>query len=308
MFDFDQIRQIAATQHGLVAREQTRELGMSRSVLKRRVDAGYLTFITPRVLKIGGAPESRWQSSMAGVLDAGPDAFASHLTAASLWGVPNVDPEPVNVAVERYIRRNKAPVVIHHLTVIPENQKSRMHNIPVIAPAYTVLLVCGTYGSRKGAQVLDHFLASKDVVVGEVWELVDSLSKQGRNGLCDTRDLLDSRADGHPPAESNNERRLDFLAKEAGIRTLRRQVVVTDPAWIGRVDFEDSELPFVVEVHSERYHTSWAHRRADAERVRRLESAGYTVVVIWDYELWFERDKVIDRLIEARQRARRSAG
>lgn len=278
---------------------------MDRAMLRRRVTAGYLSFVTPRVLKIGGAATSVWQSVMAGVLDVGRDAVASHLTAAALWGVPHISPEPVNVSVERYMRRDMSPVQIHHLTVIPEDQRVELHNIPLTAPPLTVLLVVGANGPRRGAQVLDHFLAAGDTTVSEVWTVVDRLSKQGRDGLEDTRKLLKYRSDGRLPAQSNNERRLDYLAGRAGLTTLRRQVDKRDPAWIGRVDFDDSELPLIVEVHSERYHTSWAHRRADAERIARLEAAGNTVVGVWDYELWFDGDAVVERLMKARRRLNR---
>lgn len=300
MADIEGIRSIAARQHGLVSRRQIRELGVLRAPLQRLVRAGHLTYVTPRVLKIGGSAESRWQSVMAGVLDVGPNALASHLTAAAMWGVPNIAPEPVHVSVVRYVRRTQAPVKVHHLTVIPDEQQTYLYDIPVTAPAFTVLLVCGAYGKRRGAQVLDHLLASRDVTVAEAFALTQDLAKQGRNGLVILRELLETRQDDSPPAQSNNERRLEYLAGLAGITSLRRQVNIYAPNWIGRVDFDDVELPFIVEVHSERYHTSWEHRRADAKRIARLEQAGNTVVVVWDYELWYEPDQVIDRLLSRR--------
>lgn len=300
MADVEKIRFIAARQHGLISRPQIRELGIARASLQRLVRAGYLAYLTPRVLKIGGSAQSKWQSVMAGVLDVGPSAVASHLTAAAMWGVPNIRPEPVHVSVVRYVRRGQAPVKVHHLTVIPDDQRTYLHDIPVTAPAFTALLVCGAYGKRRGAQVLDHLLASRDLTVAEATALTIDLAKQGRNGLVALRELLEDRNDESPPAQSNNERRLAYLARQAGITTLRRQVDVVAPTWIGRVDFEDEELPFVVEVQSERYHTSWVHRQADAERISKLEQAGYTVVVVWDYELWYEPDAVIDRLLSRR--------
>lgn len=305
MTESARIREIAATQHGLLTRRQAREAGLSKKALRRRLLSGNLAFVTPRVLKIGGSATSRWQSVMAGVLDVGPAALASHLTAAAMWGVPDVPLEPVDVSVERCVRRNQAPVRVHHLTVIPPDQRAVLHNIPLTAPAFTILCVTGSYGVRRGAQVLDHLLARREVTLDEVWGVVDGLSKQGRNGLRDLRKLLEDRADHQAPAESNNERRFDYLARRAGITTLRRQVNVNTPTWVGRVDFEDTDLPFIVEIQSERYHTSWAARRADADRIRRLEAAGYTVLVIWDHELWFDGDGVVDRLIKTRQRLRR---
>ena len=298
--DMEPLRALAARQHGLFTRSQAREAGFDRKALRRRVRDGYLTFLTPRVLRIGGAADSEWQTSMAGVLDVGLDAVASHLTAASLWGVPHLPRSPIDVSIERVARRNLAAVKVHHLTVIPPDQRVLVHDIPVTAPPLTVLLIAGRDGPDRAAQVLDHFLANGDTDVEEVDGVVSRLSKQGRDGLRPVRKLLNDRADHQAPAESNNERRFLYLAREAGFTALERQVNVGIAHWIGRVDFMERALRLIIEIHSERYHTSWANRRADAERIARLQDEGYTVLVVWDHEIWYERDVVVDRLMRTR--------
>lgn len=303
MADFELIRQMAARQHGLVSRAQTREAGFAREALQRRVRDGYLTWVTPRVLRIGGAATSPWQSAMAGVLDIGFGAVASHLTAAALWGVPHVPAEPVDVSVVRYVRRNQSPVRLHHLTAIPDDQVAVLHDVPVTAPPFTVLLVAGKFGARRAAQVFDHLLGAGETTVSETDAVIEGLARQGRNGIKIVRKLIKARSDGQPPAESNNERRAEYLARRAGVTTLRRQVNVGYPQWIGRVDFDDTELPFIVEVHSQRFHMSWANRKADAERIEKLRAAGYTVVVVWDYEIWNEPEVVMDRIARGRAQA-----
>lgn len=296
MRDMEPLRVLAARQHGLFTRDQARQGGFDHKALKRRVRDGYLTFVTPRVLRIGGAANSPWETSMAGVLDVGLDAVVSHLTAASLWGVPNIPLSPVDVSIERVGRRNLAAVRVHHLTLIPPDQRVFVHDIPVTAPPLTVLLVAGRDGPHRAAQVLDHFLASGDTDLDEVDRVVSQMSKQGRDGLRPVRKLLAQRADHQAPAESNNERRFLYLAWQAGFTSLERQVNVGVAHWIGRVDFLESGLGLIFEIHSERYHTSWAHRQADGERIARLRAEGYTVVVIWDHEIWFEGEAVVARL------------
>lgn len=303
MPEFDSIVHVAARQHGLISRQQTREAGYDRKALRRLVRSGRLTFVTPRVLRIGGSETSPWQSVMAGILDVGHGAIASHLTAASLWGVKHIRPEPVHVSVSRVLkRRDPAAARVHHLTRIPDDQRAYLHDIPVTAPALTTLLVFGMSGPHKGVQVLDHFLANRDLTVAEGWELTEAMARQGRNGLRSMRKALDDRDDDLPTPQSNNERRFEMIALDGGITTLRRQVDIYGPAWIGRVDYCDTRLPLIVEIHSERYHTSWAQRQADAERIARLEAAGYTVVVVWDYEIWTMPDVVVERIHRARQR------
>lgn len=308
MPDFNHLRELASHQHGLISRQQARQAGYDRKALQRLIRSGHLTFVTPRVLRIGGAGISPWQSVMAGILDVGYDALASHLTAAALWGVKGIRPEPVHVAVTRILRRREpAAATIHHLTRIPEDQRAYLHDIPVTAPALTTLLVYGSEGSMKGAQVLDHFLATRDLTVQEASTFTDYMSKQGRNGLTRMRKTLESRGDEFVAPQSNNERRFEHLAFGGGITTLRRQVDIYAPSWIGRVDYGDDEVALIVEIHSERYHTSWAQRQADAKRIARLEAAGYTVVVVWDYEIWTAPDRAIERVLQARASLLRQA-
>lgn len=305
MANLGDIHSLASRQHGLFSRSQAAEAGIDRHRLARLVAAGRFTFVTPRVLRVAGTVVSPWQSVMTGVLDVGHDALASHTSAAALWGVSGIRPEPVHVSVIRFRRRrDPASAAVHHMTLIPERQRSHVHDVPATAPPLTVLQVCGLDGPFTAARVLDHFLADRLVTIREMWALVDRMSQSGRNGLVDLRSLLDERADGSPPAQSNNERRFLTLARRAGLTTLRRQTSIQLPAWEGRVDFDDVELPLVVEIQSERYHTSWAHRRADAARIAHLEAAGYTVVVVWDFEIWNEPEVAINRVLAARRRLR----
>ena len=240
---------------------------------------------------------------MAGVLDVGHDALASHQSAAAVWGVTGVRAEPVHVSVTRNLRRREpAAATVHHLTVIPPDQRSAVDDVPVTAPPLTVLLTCGLSGPHLGSRVLDHFLATRLVTVAEMWELVDTMSRNGRNGLAALRKLLVDRSDDAMPPQSNNERRFETIAWRAGITTLERQVVVKVASWMGRVDYRDTEVPLIVEIQSERYHTTSAHRAADAVRIRKLEEAGYTVVVVWDYEIWENPTAVMDRIKVARSR------
>lgn len=276
---------------------------MDRQRLRRLVSTGHLAFITPRVLRIGGSAASPWQTVMAGVLDVGHDALASHRTAAALWGVTGIRAEPVHVTLTRILRRrDPAAATIHHLTRIPDDQRTSLHEIPVTAPPLTILLTCGTHGPHLAARVLDHLLADRLVTVAEVWDLVDRMSQRGRNGLVDLRKILEDRSDEAMPPQSNNERRFETIARRAGITTLERQVEVRVASWVGRVDYRDTQLPLVVEIHSERFHTTSAHRRADAERISMLRQAGYEVVIVWDHEIWADPAGVMDRIKEARRR------
>jgi very-short-patch-repair endonuclease len=85
----------------------------------------------------------------------------------------------------------------------------------------------------------------------------------------------------------------------AGLGTWRRQVNLGGGRWCGRVDFKHEFRPLVLEVQSERYHAALIDREHDARRRAALEAAGFTVVEIWDIEIWHHRDIVEDRVAAA---------
>jgi very-short-patch-repair endonuclease len=116
------------------------------------------------------------------------------------------------------------------------------------------------------------------------------------------RELLKDRgADWVPPA-SNVEHRFDEIMRRAGIATFRRQVSLGDEEFTGRVDFLDSELPLVVEVQSERFHTALTDKTKDAVRRAAMEAQGLLVIEVWDFEIFHTPWVVVQRVKEARSR------
>ena len=74
----------------------------------------------------------------------------------------------------------------------------------------------------------------------------------------------------------------------------RRQVDLgSEERWCGRVDFIRDDLALVVEVQSERYHSALTDQAHDAARRANLEVAGFTVVEVWDTQLWHAKREVL---------------
>jgi very-short-patch-repair endonuclease len=116
------------------------------------------------------------------------------------------------------------------------------------------------------------------------------------------RELLKDRGEDWIPPASNVEHRFDEIMRRAGITTFRRQVNIGEDGFTGRVDFLDSELPLVVEVQSERFHTALSDKAKDAARRTALEAQGLAVVEVWDFEIFHTPWVVVQRVKEARSR------
>src|SRR5690242_16406012 len=77
--------ELAESQHGVVALWQLIELGLTRQAVHRWVKAGWLHWLYRGVYAVGHRRLSPHGWIMAGVLAHGPEAVASHRTAAWLW-------------------------------------------------------------------------------------------------------------------------------------------------------------------------------------------------------------------------------
>jgi very-short-patch-repair endonuclease len=67
---------------------------------------------------------------------------------------------------------------------------------------------------------------------------------------------------------------------------------------VGRVDFRATDLPLIVEVQSETYHTALTDVRDDEVRLAALRAAGFTVVEVTDAQVWHQPDEVVARIRE----------
>jgi very-short-patch-repair endonuclease len=125
---------------------------------------------------------------------------------------------------------------------------------------------------------------------------VRELARRGRTGSTLMRELAATRGAGYVPPASTLERRFEQVLEQHLVPSMRRQVDSGGESWSGRVDFRHRSLPLVVEVHSEKHHTSLVDRADDARRRRALEDDGLEVVIVWDYEVWHEPGVVADRV------------
>ena len=133
------MRSLAGAQHGLVARDQLRDRGIDRHAVQRRLRLTDWVAVTPRVLRLIGAPVTTEQQAMAAVLDAGPGAVLSHRAAAGLWGLPGFDLGELHVSRTRGgTRRATVLAVVHQPTSLDAHHRAVRNRIPVTTLARTV--------------------------------------------------------------------------------------------------------------------------------------------------------------------------
>ncbi|HKY15718.1 MAG TPA: type IV toxin-antitoxin system AbiEi family antitoxin domain-containing protein [Microthrixaceae bacterium] len=288
------IREIAAAQHGALSRNQLREAGVDRYTVRRRIQAGLLVKVSPRVFIVHGSPPTDTQRCWCAVLDA--DGVISHDSALASWGTPGFDLIDLEVTRLRGGRERESHLAtVHEPRLLMPHHLTMFGDVPLTTPARTLFDVAGRLPPRRLERALDTMWAAGLVNRAVLDQMMDDLAKRGRPGISTMRDLLADRAAHYRPPESGLEARFQDLMKRAGLGSFERQVNVGgEDTWLGRSDFRHQRRPVVVFVDHARWHSALIDRRRDEEQRRELEDAGFEVVRVTDVDVWHRPAQVVE--------------
>jgi very-short-patch-repair endonuclease len=133
--------ELAGRQHGVVARWQLVDLGMSPAQVKSRIGRGSLHTVHRGVYAVGHRSltvEGRWIAA--------PEAVLSHRSAGHLWGlVPRARIRP-EVTCPTHARGR--PHLVVHQSVLPPDEIVRVRGIPVTSVPRTMFDLAGMSGER----------------------------------------------------------------------------------------------------------------------------------------------------------------
>jgi hypothetical protein len=127
--------EIAARQHGVVARRQLREAGVGDDRIDRLAKAGHLIRLHRGVFAVGHRAIGHMGRAMAAVLACGPGAVLAGMWAAALWGLCRWPRGDVEV-IARSGRARKGIKV--RRTALARGDVTHQFGIPVTTPARTL--------------------------------------------------------------------------------------------------------------------------------------------------------------------------
>jgi hypothetical protein len=306
--DHQPLFELAATQHGLVTRQQLLEAGRDWTWVCRRLDAGILLQISSRVLRVAGIPQTPRQAAMASVLDAGGPATLARRSALSAWGIPGFELAPAHVVRTRIGRVRPADASVHTSRRLLAHHVTAIHGLPVTTMARTLVDVAGELPFARLERICDWAWARGLLTGLSLHRTVSELAGRGRKGSAALRQLVADRPIGHRPPESNLEARVAQVLRDAGEPPLERQPDLGhDDGWIGRVDFVDRRWWIVFEVQSDLFHGSVSAGRDDDARIAALRAAGFTVVELREFDVWHRPHRIVAAVRAARAEAARRA-
>jgi len=130
---------IAANQHGVVSTAQLLAIGLTTSMIRRRVQGGRLHSVYRGVYAVGHTLVSQRGYWMAATLALGDSAVLSHLSAAMLWKLMPAETGFPHVTVPgNGGRSQRSGIVIHRSPTLASRCCSMRNGIPVTSASRTI--------------------------------------------------------------------------------------------------------------------------------------------------------------------------
>ncbi len=112
----------AARQHGVFALSQAESFGIAASTIRSRASAGRYERLHRSVYGMAGTASAWEKEVMALVLSVPQLSAASHKTAAYLWGMSTIRPEPAEIVAMRHLRaKQRQPMIHESLDLMPRD-------------------------------------------------------------------------------------------------------------------------------------------------------------------------------------------
>lgn len=281
------IAELAARQHGVVARRRLLAMGLSRQAVDKRVRAGRLHRVHRGVYAVGHRRVTFEGTLFAAVLACGEGAVVSHTSAAVLHRLRNGRQRVVHVTVPgRGGRATRRGMVIHRSAIEPQ-ETGTIDAIPVTSPARTVLDLADTVTRRELERTMDEADYLR-------LDLSGLEPRQGRPGYGRLNAVLADHEPGSTLTRSELEEFLLAFCRRHGFE----RPVVNSSVEGHEVDFCWPKQRLIVEADGRQTHDTVGAFERDRVRDAELVVAGWRVLRITKRRLR-TRPKAVERQLRA---------
>jgi very-short-patch-repair endonuclease len=276
------IAALAGQQHGVVSRDQLRELGLSDSAITARADSGYLQPLFRGAFAVGHSAINRRARMLAAVLACGSRTVVSHGSAAELIGLWDVKPAVVDVIPPNSSGREIQGIRWHRVR-LPEGTEVEVRDgIPCTSPTRTLVDMAGRHGWASLRRLVEQ---AAILGVLDVDEIDRILARGRRRGAPRLRAILApwrGTTEQRPRVRSRLEARLLPRLIEEGLPSPRCNVKLNVDGNRLEVDMLWDEQRLAIETDGEETHGTRVAFQRDRWRDQLLVAAGYrTARVTW---------------------------
>jgi len=144
-----------ARQHGVIARGQLVELGLTDRRIGSRVRSGRLHRVHQGVYAVGHERLTTKGRFLAAVFACGPGAALSHQSAAVLWGLRPERGPRVDVTVPTTGGRKRRGAMIVHRSPLPDHELTVRDGVPVTTVVRTLIDLADMLPRRALERIID---------------------------------------------------------------------------------------------------------------------------------------------------------
>ncbi|MGB8962972.1 MAG: DUF559 domain-containing protein [Pseudonocardiaceae bacterium] len=287
MLVFVLIEELAASQDGVLTRDQALRGGLTLRQVQHRVHTGQWIALHPRVYLVGRREPDQQASTRAAVAWAGSGAVVSGLTAAWWWGLRDWAPGAAEVTVPRTRSpRLLAGVAVRRRNLDPVDLVV-LRGLPVTTLPLTVLDAAAALGNDSGRPLVDRALQRR-VSFAELHAAYCRSS--GRHGSPWLGKVLRQAADG---ASSDAERVLHRLLRGARVDGWVANHLVVLSGTEYWIDLAFVARRLAIEIDGWAWHTDIDRFTHDRHRQNALVLAGWTVLRFTWHDLMSRPQAVI---------------
>lgn len=286
------IAALAAKQHGVVARWQLLDAGITARQIRLRLASGRLHEVHRGVYLVGHTVLPPLALEQAALFACGDRAVLSHRTAARLWELlryPASAPPWVTVGPERRVAR---PRIYIRRAIIPRRDIRERFALRLTSPPRTILDLSELLDEEELESVVAEAAFRRRASGAELKAQLEG--NEGKRGVAKLRRVLDLPG-GPRRTRSAGERAMLRLLRRAGISGFETNARIHGY----EVDFLWRDLRVVVELDGWDGHSGRIAFERDRLKIAKLSAVGLTVIPVTGRQLRDDPRGVVERLRQA---------
>lgn len=290
------IAAVAAQQHGVVSRQQLRQLGLTDRTITQRAKSGRLHPVGRGVFSVGHGRIGRHGQMLAAVLACGRWAVVSHGTAAELLGLWDKKGAAVDLIAAGQSGRRVHGIRGHFVPMPEDDEVDVWNGVPCTTASRTLVDLAGVLSEKSLRRLVEQAATLRLLDLQAVDRALQRGRRRGAPGLRAV--LADWRTEDEqlPRLRSPLEARLFAALNRAGLPLPQCNVRLLVDGHRFEIDFLWQVQRLVIETDGQLSHHTTAAFHRDRFRDQVLAAAGYrTARVTWD-QMEAEPQAVISRI------------
>ena len=270
---------LAASQGGVITRQQALELGFSTRQIERRLATERWDLVKRGLYRL--IPPRDRRDLMRTVLATWPGSVVSHESAAVLHEFPFVDTDRMVLSHHTRTTHDFPGVEVRRTHDLDGWHVTTLDGMRVTTVARTIIDLAQERSVRHMSAIVDQLVSREAVDLLEIGAVLGSTGRRGKPGTVTMREVLEARL-GEDQSGSVLERRGRRLIAGAGLPMPVGEYPVP---WTTGRRFDDAypERRVAIEWDSRRFHGQMASFEADRVRDRDAAVHGWVVVrFTWD--------------------------